>query len=69
MSAVICILCLIGACMALAFGLTRLPAAIRRIRQDGATRPIRDAAFVAQARAEFLPTPSQIRHAAEVRRG
>lgn len=52
MSAVICILCLIGACMALAFGLTRLPATIRRIRQDSATRPIREAAFVAQARAE-----------------
>ncbi len=53
MSAVICVLCLVGACVALAFGLTRLPAAVFRIRHYTATRPIRDAAFVAQARAEL----------------
>lgn len=69
MSAIICVLCLIGCCVALGFGLPRLYAAIRRIHRDSATRPIREAAFVAQARAEFLPTPSQIRYSAEVPRG
>ncbi|MGV6490313.1 hypothetical protein ACTUVK_001217 [Stenotrophomonas rhizophila] len=53
MSAVICVLCLLAASIALAFGLTRLPVAICRIRKDSAARPIRDAAFVAQARAEL----------------
>jgi hypothetical protein len=52
MSDVICILCLMGACMALALGLTRLQAAIRRIREDNATRLIRETAFAAQASAE-----------------
>lgn len=52
MSAIICVLCLIGCCVALAFGLPRLYAAIRRMRMDSATRPSREAAFVAQARAE-----------------
>jgi len=52
MSAVICILCLIAAAIALAFGLTRLHVAVHRVRADSATRPIREAAFVAQARAE-----------------
>lgn len=52
MTAVICVLCLTAASIALAFGLARLPAAIHRVRADGATRSIRDAAFVAQARAE-----------------
>lgn len=52
MSPAICILCLIGAAMVLAFGLARLLRPIRRIRQDSATRPIREAALVAEARAE-----------------
>jgi hypothetical protein len=53
MSAVICTVCLIGACIALAFGVVRLFPAYRRCADLAATRPIRDAAVVAQARAEL----------------
>ena len=45
-------LALVGACIAVAFGVVRLFPAYRRYADLGATRPIRDAAFEAQARAE-----------------
>lgn len=53
MSAAICILCLIGAAVVLISGLARLLAPLRRIQQNRATRPIRDALEVAKARAEI----------------
>lgn len=57
---------LLGA-LAVIAGIARLGAWVIDRREEQATKAIRDAAFVAQARAEFLPTPSQIRHTAEVR--
>jgi len=43
-------------------GLARLGAWVIDRREQRASTAIRDAAQVAQARAEFLPTPSRLRH-------
>ncbi|MBU2050745.1 MAG: hypothetical protein KKH61_17475 [Gammaproteobacteria bacterium] len=51
------------AALSVVIGIARLVAWGIDRREEQATKAIRDAAFVAQARAEFLPTPSQIRHA------
>lgn len=63
MSAVICVICLICACLVLALGLVRISSWVIDRREEQGAKAIRDAMRVAQARAEFLPTPSQIRHA------
>jgi len=52
MSAVICILCLIGACIFIALGAVRIVLWTIDRREERGTKAIRDAAFVAQARAE-----------------
>lgn len=52
MAGICAVLALVGACIAFAFGVVRLFPAYRRCADLAATRPIRDAAFVAQARAE-----------------
>ncbi|ROP80206.1 hypothetical protein EDF74_1276 [Stenotrophomonas rhizophila] len=62
MSAVACIVTLIAASMFIAFGVVRIGNWLIDARERSASRAIRDAAFVAQARAEFLPTPSRLRH-------
>jgi hypothetical protein len=51
-SAVLCILTLIAACMCIAFGAVRIGTWAIQRRDAAATRPIRDAAFVAEASAE-----------------
>lgn len=43
-------------------GLAKLGAWVIDRREQQATQLIRDAAFVARAEAEFLPTPSRLRH-------
>lgn len=53
MSAVACILALIAACMCIAYGAVRIGTWLIDARDRAATRPIRDAAFVAEARAEI----------------
>jgi len=53
MSAVVCIVSLIAACMCIAFGVVRLGNWVIDRREQGRARVIRDAAFVAQARAEM----------------
>ncbi|WP_282262508.1 hypothetical protein [Stenotrophomonas sp. PS02301] len=52
MSAVVCIVSLIGACICLALGLLRIASWVIDRREEQGTKAIRDAAFVAQARAE-----------------
>ena len=52
MAGICAVLALVGACIALAFGVVRLFPAYRRYADLAATRPIRDAAFVAQALVE-----------------
>lgn len=52
MTAVICTLSLIGACICLARGLVRIGSWLINRREEQGTKAIRDAAFVAQARAE-----------------
>jgi hypothetical protein len=51
-SAVVCIVSLIAACMCIAFGVVRLGNWLIDRREQGRARAIRDAAFVAQASAE-----------------
>lgn len=53
MSAVACILSLIAACMCIAFGVVRIGNWLIYRLEEQATKAIRDAAFVAQARAEI----------------
>ncbi|MET4573248.1 hypothetical protein ABIA68_002106 [Stenotrophomonas rhizophila] len=53
MSAVLCILALIAACMCIAFGAVRIGTWAIQRRDEAATRPIRDAAFAANATAEL----------------
>jgi len=53
MAGICAVLALVGACVAVAFGVVRLFPAYRRCADLEATRPIRDAAFAAQARAEM----------------
>ncbi len=53
MSAVVCIVSLIAACMCIAFGVVRLGNWLIDRRERGRARVIRDAAFIAQARAEL----------------
>lgn len=53
MSAVACIVSLIAACMCIAFGAVRIRGWIIDRREAARTRPIRDAAFLAQAQAEI----------------
>lgn len=53
MTGICAVLALVGACIAVAFGVVRLFPAYRRCADLAATRPIRDASFVAQARAEL----------------
>lgn len=43
-------------------GAARITAWVIDRRAEQATQPIRDAAFATQACAEFLPTPSHLRH-------
>jgi len=43
-------------------GAARITAWVIDRRSERATQSIRDAAFAAQASAEFLPTPSHLRH-------
>lgn len=52
------------AALSVVVGIARLAAWFIDRREEQGTNVIRDAARVAQARAEFLPTPSQIRHQA-----
>lgn len=52
MSAVACIVSLIAASMCLARGLVRIGSWLINRREEQGTKAIRDAAFVAQARAE-----------------
>lgn len=52
MSAVACIVSLIAASMCIAFGVVRIGNWLIDARERAASRAIRDAAFVAQARAE-----------------
>lgn len=52
MSAVVCVGTLIGACICFAFGLVRISTWVIDRREEQGTKAIRDAAFVAQARAE-----------------
>ena len=52
MSAVICVICLICACLVVALGLVRISSWVINRREEQGTKAIRDAAFVAQARAE-----------------
>jgi len=56
------IVCLIGASLCIAFGVVRLGTWLIDLREHHASRAIREAAAIAQARAEFLPTPSRLRH-------
>lgn len=56
---------LLGA-LAVIVGIARLVAWGIDRREEQGTKAIRDAVCVAQARAEFLRTPSQIRHAAQI---
>jgi len=53
MSAVICIVSLIGACVSVALGVVRIGSWVIDRREEQGTKAIRDAAFVAQARAEM----------------
>jgi|GEM_PF-3480730 len=53
MSAVICTLCLIGACILLAFGVARLAAWLAHHRAAQRSSAVRQASLVAQARAEL----------------
>lgn len=56
------LVCVALAALTVIIGIARLVAwGIDRREEQGA-KAIRDAMRVAQARAEFLPTPSQIRH-------
>jgi hypothetical protein len=52
-SAVLCIVSLIAACMCIAFGAVRIGSWLIARRDHAASRAIRDAAFVAQARTEL----------------
>ncbi len=52
MSAVACIVSLIASCMCIAFGVVRIGNWLIDRREEQGTKAIRDAAFVAQARAE-----------------
>jgi len=52
MSAVACTVSLIGACICLALGVVRIGSWVIDRREEQGTKAIRDAAFVAQARAE-----------------
>jgi len=52
MSAVAYIGCLSGACICVAFGLVRIGSWVIDHREEQGTKTIREAAFVAQARAE-----------------
>ena len=54
MAGVCAVLALVGACIAVAFGVVRLFPAYRRCADLAANRRIRDAAFVARARADLL---------------
>lgn len=56
MSPVVSIVSLIAACMCIAFGAVRIGSWLIARRDAAATLPIRDAAFVAQARAELSST-------------
>lgn len=62
MTAVLMIVSLIGASLSIAFGVVRLGTWLIDLREQDASRAIREAAAIAQARAEFLPTPSRLRH-------
>lgn len=53
MSAVACIVSLIAACMCIAFGVVRIGTWLIDRREQDRARVIRDATFVAQARAEL----------------
>lgn len=53
MSAVLCILTLIAACMCIAFGAVRIGTWAIQRRDAAASRPIRDAAYAANALAEL----------------
>jgi len=52
MSAVACVGSVIGACICLAFGFVGIASWLIDRREEQGTKAIRDAAFVAQARAE-----------------
>jgi len=56
------IVSLIGASLSIAFGVVRLGIWLIQLREHHAARAIREAAAIVQARAEFLPTPSRLRH-------
>ena len=62
MTACLMIVSLIGASLSIAFGVARLGTWLIDLREQCASRAIREAAAIAQARAEFLPTPSRLRH-------
>lgn len=62
MTAVLMIVSLIGASLSIAFGVVRLGTWLIQLREHHAARAIREAAAIAQARAEFLPPPSRLRH-------
>lgn len=53
MSALVLIVTLIAACMCIALGVVRIGVWLINRREQGRTRTIRDAAFVAQARAQL----------------
>ena len=58
----IMLLCGLLAALAVFIGFARLVAWVIDRREEQGTKAIRDAALVAQAQAEFLPTPSRLRH-------
>lgn len=58
----IMLLCGLLGALAVAFGIARLVAWVIDRREEQGIKAIRDASFVAQAQAEFLPTPSRLRH-------
>lgn len=58
-----------AAALVVVVGIARVAAWVIDRREEQGTKAIRDAMRVAQARAEFLPTPSQIRHDSGVPRG
>lgn len=51
-----------AAALSVVVGIARLVAWGIDRREEQGTKSIRDAAFAAQASAEFLPTPSHLRH-------
>jgi hypothetical protein len=58
----IMLLCGLLGALAVALGIASLVAWVIDRREEQGIKAIRDASFVAQAQAEFLPTPSRLRH-------